>query len=260
MGFIYISDGIDDALAVHLNQILDAWTGVSGKGVPFNGINVNDPINFAVSARNLDPTNSRTAQFLKADGTVLFQVDASGVKVSPDGTTASVPVTTASTQTLTNKTFTSPMLTDPTVTGSLTATGLVTTAALAAGAVSTVAYVESTAVGNTLSTTLADLPNLTTPITTGGGNLLCFASLSCSNSGAGNVTTFTFNLDSASESNYAEFSQPVANGSTQIMFLGRFIGVAAGAHTVKCRWKVTAGTTTINVNTLRVLMVLELKR
>jgi hypothetical protein len=110
MGFIYISDGIDDALALHLNQYADAWSGVAGKGVPLNMVAVNDPINFAISARNLDPTNSRACQFLKADGTVLFQVDASGVKVSPDGTVASVPATLTATQTFTNKTFTNPVV------------------------------------------------------------------------------------------------------------------------------------------------------
>src|SRR3954468_14572712 len=104
MAFTYPQDGIDDVQAAHLTQILDAWTGATGKGVPLTLNAVNDPINFAVTARNLDATNSRAAQFLKADGTVLFQVDASGVKLSIDGTTAGIPLTTTGAQTLTNKT------------------------------------------------------------------------------------------------------------------------------------------------------------
>jgi len=110
MAFTYPQDGIDDVQAAHLTQILDAWTGATGKGVPLTATAINDPINFAVAVRNLDATNSRALQALKADGTVLFQVDAGGVKLSFDGSTAGIPVTTTSTQTLTNKTLTAPVV------------------------------------------------------------------------------------------------------------------------------------------------------
>lgn len=113
---------------MHTTQILDAWTGVSGKGVPFNAVSVNDAINFAVAVRNLDAANSRGLQVLRADGTVLLQVDTAGVKASPDGGAATAVVTSGATQTLTNKTLTAPItvLAGPTANTAFNITGTYT--------------------------------------------------------------------------------------------------------------------------------------
>jgi len=116
VSFIYVTDGQDDILAVQLNQILDALSGTAGKGQPISMTALNDAINFALTVRNLD-ANGRAVQVLSPTGVPLLQVDASGVKLSWDGGAATIPVVTGGTQTLSNKTLTSPVI-NGTLTGS----------------------------------------------------------------------------------------------------------------------------------------------
>ena len=93
------------AFAQDVQQIIDALKGTAGKGVPLSPTAVNDASNFALAVRNNDAGASKALIAYKADGSVLLQVDKNGVVASPDGAVAAgTLVTTASTQTLTNKT------------------------------------------------------------------------------------------------------------------------------------------------------------
>jgi len=94
------------AFAQDVQQIIDALKGTAGKGVPLSPTAVNDASNFALAVRNNDAGASKALIAYKADGSVLLQVDKNGVVASPDGAVAAgTLVTTASTQTLTNKTL-----------------------------------------------------------------------------------------------------------------------------------------------------------
>jgi hypothetical protein len=253
MAFIYVADGIDDVLAAHLNQYADAWTGVSGKGQPFNAVAVNDPINFAISARNLDPTNSRAAQFLKADGTVLFQVDAAGVKVSPDGTVASVPATLTATQTLTNKTLGAGTV--------LSATGIVATAQLAPNAVTQrFITVGSTSGPTTVSTALVDLQEMVVNLTTVGGDIEAYFVTAVNNSGGSpNGVSIALKLDAAAAVGTMTTTSFAAGASIILVTFYLWTGVAAGAHTVKGQFAAANAGTATAVGTQRQMIVKEIK-
>jgi hypothetical protein len=70
------------AQAVQVQQIIDAMKGTTNKGVPVSYTSLNDPNNYALTVRNLDPTNSRALSVLKSDGTSLITADATGVKLA----------------------------------------------------------------------------------------------------------------------------------------------------------------------------------
>jgi len=67
------------AQAVQVQQIIDALKGTPNKGVPVALVSLNDPNNYALTAQNDDPVNSRALSVLKADGTTLISADATGV-------------------------------------------------------------------------------------------------------------------------------------------------------------------------------------
>lgn len=112
------------AQAQDVQQIIDALKGTVGLGIPLSPTAVNDSVNFAVAVKNTETTNSRALQVLRANNNVLLQADANGVIVSPDGGAATAQVVNLSaTQTLTNKTLTTPHLTTAVVdSGGLTVT------------------------------------------------------------------------------------------------------------------------------------------
>lgn len=96
------------AHASDVDQIVQLLKGTAGKGVAVALTAISDAGNWALTVQNRDPT-SKAFQALKADGTVLLQVDQNGVKLSPDGNAAVANVvTTTATQTLSAKTLTSP--------------------------------------------------------------------------------------------------------------------------------------------------------
>lgn len=109
------------AQAQDVNQILYALRGDSGLGIPLSPTAINDSVNFALSVKNLDATNSRALQVIRANGTILLQADVNGLVASVDGTpSVSQLVNTSTAQTLTSKTLTSPVINSPTIsTGSL---------------------------------------------------------------------------------------------------------------------------------------------
>jgi microcystin-dependent protein len=132
--------------------------GSPGKGIPISLTAVNDPISFALSVKNSDPTASRAFVVYKADSTVLFSVDVNGVQASPDGVLpASQLATLAGAQTFTNKTFVT-----PTFSGGLTVTGLTNDASTAALTVKTLA---GTVLINARDDGLVDMSAATVKIT-----------------------------------------------------------------------------------------------
>lgn len=88
-----------------VQQIIDALKGTIGKGVPLSITAVNDAANWAVDVQNDDSINSRALRVMRANGTVLLQVDANGVQLSSTGGAPATAVNINDAQTLTNKTL-----------------------------------------------------------------------------------------------------------------------------------------------------------
>lgn len=92
------------AQAQDVQQLISALNGTAGLGVPLSPTAVNDSVNFALAVKNLDTTNSRALQVVRANNTVLLQADVNGLIGSVDGTTAPAQLVNVSlAQTLTNK-------------------------------------------------------------------------------------------------------------------------------------------------------------
>jgi hypothetical protein len=90
VAFIDISKGKTPAEASDIQQIIDALS--ARRNTPI-AITIADPLAYALTIKNTDP-GARGIILYAADGTtVLFQIDAAGVKVSRDGTAAVSPVT-----------------------------------------------------------------------------------------------------------------------------------------------------------------------
>lgn len=99
MAFRRVLNGIDSINDVDLDQYADAFNGVGGKAQPMDLIQL-DQDRYYVVLKNLN-ANSKLAQFYKQDGTLLFQVDGTGVKASVDGTAAAAAIAPAASPTLT---------------------------------------------------------------------------------------------------------------------------------------------------------------
>lgn len=78
------------AASSDIQQVIDALTG--RRNTPLT-ITVNDPIAYALTIKNTDPSGRGLILFGPDGSTVWMSIDATGVKVSPDGTTAVTPVT-----------------------------------------------------------------------------------------------------------------------------------------------------------------------
>jgi hypothetical protein len=88
--------GFDDVLsgqtasAVHIQQVIEALS--ARRNTPL-ATTINDPLNYALTLRNTDAA-ARDLILYASDGTtVLLQVNAQGVRLSPDGTAAVAPLT-----------------------------------------------------------------------------------------------------------------------------------------------------------------------
>lgn len=116
--FVTPSNG-DDALAEHVAQLTEDFSGLRNIPVSLSGIN--DAAAYSLTIKNAG-TGSKGLIIYAADGTtVLLQVDSAGVAGSATGGAAGPIVTTTGTQTLTNKTLTTPHFTTPVVdSGNLT--------------------------------------------------------------------------------------------------------------------------------------------
>ena len=80
MPFARVNPG-DLIQSQNLDQLVDSFNGVSGKGIPVAETSVNDATNYALSVQNLDATNSRALNVLKSDGTLLIRADVNGVSL-----------------------------------------------------------------------------------------------------------------------------------------------------------------------------------
>jgi hypothetical protein len=87
--FIDILKGKTPAEASDVQQVIDALS--ARRNTPL-AVTVNDPLSYSLTLRNTD-AGSRSLILYAADGTtVLFSADASGVKISRDGTPATPPI------------------------------------------------------------------------------------------------------------------------------------------------------------------------
>lgn len=89
-----------------VQQIVSAFTGAAGKGVPISVSAVNDPAAFALDVRNQDLTNGRAFRVRDSSNNILIQADASGVTLNQ---------VTVSSGTITGSTFVNPRLTNANV-------------------------------------------------------------------------------------------------------------------------------------------------
>jgi hypothetical protein len=65
-----------------VQQVIDAWKGTAGKGVPLTITAVNDATNFALDVINNEATNGRAVRIRDSSGAVQFQADATGVTMN----------------------------------------------------------------------------------------------------------------------------------------------------------------------------------
>ena len=112
----------------------------------------------------------------------------------------------------------------------------------------------------TTSTTAVDMTDMSCPITTVGGVLVCwFAGITFTNTAAGS-NNYWFKLDAAADSFAYSINLPTANMATNVGFVAVFSGVSAGAHTIKVRWAVGATQTGTMFGNQRYLIVTEFRR
>jgi hypothetical protein len=78
MPFARVNPG-DLIQAQNLDQLVDSFNGVAGKGIPIAESSVNDATNYALTVQNLEATNSRALNVLKSDGSLLIRADVNGV-------------------------------------------------------------------------------------------------------------------------------------------------------------------------------------
>jgi hypothetical protein len=124
-----VTRGENPANSDKLNQVIDAWNGntagVNQGNSPLSLTAINDALNYALALKNADAAGKGLIIYAPDGVTPLLRVDkTNGVYASPDGTAAAAPIsTTTGTQTLTNKTLTSPHMTGAVVdSGGLTVT------------------------------------------------------------------------------------------------------------------------------------------
>lgn len=132
----------------------------------------------------------------------------------------------------------------------------VATADIAANAITQSAVAASPS-GNTTATSYADITSGSATLSTVGGDLLAIAVLCAANSAAGNATYLALSLDAAAEVGEEVFTAGVNNGQFVLCVVRKFAAPSAASHTIKMRWKVSAGTTTIYSGHL---LIFELKR
>jgi hypothetical protein len=87
MPFARVNPG-DLIQAQNLDQLVDSFNGVAGKGIPIAESSVNDATNYALTVQNLEVTNSRALNVLKSDGSLLIRADVNGVNLGAPLTVA----------------------------------------------------------------------------------------------------------------------------------------------------------------------------
>lgn len=254
---------LTDAEDVDVNQIFEALEGDAGKGQPISLTALNDPVRFALAARNLDPTNSRALQVLKADGTDLLIADANGVFVDrvtinqiatppAPGVGKTIFYTKADGQVYSRS--------GSAGTEARLVRAPIVTTDIAADAVTQSEFKTGvTANPTTTSTVYVDMPDMEVTLTTVGGDLLVWFVAALAHSTVGNYIQFSARLDAGVEPGAMLIHQNVATHHQTAALVWRFRPVAAGAHVVRIRWLTNAGTATA-YSSQRYLLVQEAKR
>lgn len=111
----------------------------------------------------------------------------------------------------------------------------------------------------TASTTYVDLSDMAATFTTRGGPLIAICVCTMSNSTGGASNNLALSLDAASEVGVQQQTLTSANDQVPLTAIYLWTGVSAASHTVKARWKTSAGTATAT-STMRNMIVVELTR
>ena len=200
----------DDALAEHVAQLTENFSGL--RNIPMQLTGINDAANYAQTIKNVG-TGSKDCIMYAADGTtVLFQVDANGVRASASGGAAA------------------PILT--------TAAGSITTDMLAPNAATQSLLAIVTSDWSTTSTTPIDVPGVTITLTTSGGGVqLWYTGLLAANPGS---SFLTFAQDGVALGAALAYSASV--GSAMVSMVYSYLP-AAGTHTYTVRGSASSGST-----------------
>src|SRR5258708_177771 len=112
MGSLNNVNASDAANSSCIQQVVDVLKGTAGAGnIPVSLTAINDTANFALDVQNQDGTNGRTFRARDSSGNARLQLDlANGPQADPTGSGLGPIINTTATQTLTNKTLTSPAL------------------------------------------------------------------------------------------------------------------------------------------------------
>lgn len=90
VAFQDIPKGKTPAEANDIQQVINALTARSNTPL---AVTVNDTLKYGLTLKNTDPGSKGIIVYAADGATVLLQVDSAGVKVSPDGTPATAPLT-----------------------------------------------------------------------------------------------------------------------------------------------------------------------
>jgi hypothetical protein len=85
-----ITPGKTPAASLDVQQIINAWSGRAN--IP-QALFTNDAIAYSLTVKNTDPSGRAVVIYAPDGTTVLFSIDASGVKISPAGGAAVAPLT-----------------------------------------------------------------------------------------------------------------------------------------------------------------------
>lgn len=134
------------------------------------------------------------------------------------------------------------------------------TGMIAANAVTQNAFATgSGGITTTTSGSYVDLLNMSTTLTTVGGDLVVIMIGAFMHSTVGSAIVLALSLDAAAEVGAFSITHRVAATPQMQIAMYRFTGVAAGSHTVKARWLTNAATATANGQDRYQLMI-ELKK
>lgn len=122
--------------------------------------------------------------------------------------------------------------------------------------IQTAIAIGATSSPTTTSTTYVDADEMTVTLSTSGGDVLAIFSTSTENSGA-NANLIALSLDGAAEVGIRRFIPGGAGQATTLTTVHLFTGVTPGSHTIKGRWRVSAGTGTLD-GTERSLTAVEI--
>ena len=109
----------------------------------------------------------------------------------------------------------------------------------------------------TTSTSFVDMDSMAVTLTTRGGDLLVWFSAGFYHVTVGTIITLGVKIDAEADVTLIPWNQGAANMVEPMARQYRFTPVAAGSHTVKMRWKTSAGTLHV---VERAMLVQELGR